>query len=106
MSSRFRWIEADGDLSAPASALEIAIDHNAIHFLSSAEAQYVVQALWTGELVPHYGEQDDIEYVPYHHAGSASFWDHLNVHRLQVPRYSNVSDSCTFDSSFCNGVVD
>jgi hypothetical protein len=40
-----------------------------------------------------YGEHDNIEFEPFAKDGSASFWDHLSVHRLQVPRYANVS-SC------------
>lgn len=91
MSTRYRYVESDGDISAPASALEVAIDQFAIQFLSSSEAENVVNALWRGQLVAEYGDNDNIEYVPFDKDGSASFWDHLNVHRLQVPRYQNVS---------------
>jgi hypothetical protein len=93
MSTRYRYVESDGDISAPASALEVAIDQFAIQFLSSSEAENVVNALWRGQLVAEYGDNDNIEFVPFDKDGSASFWDHLNVHRLQVPRYQNVSAS-------------
>jgi hypothetical protein len=91
MSARYRWREADGDISAPVSALETAIDQSAIQFLSSSECENVINALWRGQLVARYGTNDDVEYVPYSKDGSGSFRDHLSVHRLQVPRYQNVS---------------
>jgi hypothetical protein len=91
MSTRYRYIETDGDTAAPASALEVAIDQFAIQFLSSSEAESVVNALWRGQLVAVYGEHDNIEFEPYKQDSSASFFDHLSVHRLQVPRYANVS---------------
>jgi len=96
MSTRYRYIEKDGDTAAPASALEVAIDQFAIQFLSSSEAESVVNALWRGQLVAVYGEHDNIEFEPYKQDSSASFFDHLSVHRLQVPRYANVSLLWTF----------
>jgi len=99
MSTRYRYIEKDGDTAAPASALEVAIDQFAIQFLSSSEAESVVNALWRGQLVAVYGEHDNIEFEPYKQDSSASFFDHLSVHRLQVPRYANVSLLWAFVSS-------
>lgn len=91
MSTRYRYREADGDLSSPVSALETAIDQSAIIFLSSSESEEIVNALWKGELVATYGEDDDVDYVEAGKRTSSGFFDHLNVHRLQVPRYANVS---------------
>lgn len=51
MSTRFRYREIDGDQSPPTSALETAIDQNAVHFLSSTEVQHVIDSLWRGEWV-------------------------------------------------------
>lgn len=56
-------------------------------FLSSSEAQYVVNALWKGDLVQINNEDDDVDYVPYETSESGYFWDHLNPQRISVPRY-------------------
>jgi hypothetical protein len=38
--------------------------------------------------------------VPYNKQNSKSFWDHLNPHRLAVPRYQNVSSrNCCLDKA-------
>jgi hypothetical protein len=56
-------------------------------FLSSTEAQYVVNALWKGDLVQMNNDDEDIDYVPYETSESGSFWDHMNPQRISVPRY-------------------
>ena len=56
-------------------------------FLSSSEAQHVVNSLWRGDWVQKNNENDDIDYVPYNHSDSGNFWDHLDPERLAVPRY-------------------
>lgn len=107
MSGRFRWRTADGGESASASALEVAIDgHCTVSstvqgieadiqiFLSSNEAQSVVNALWKGLWVQKNNEDEhnDIDYIEYHHppeAGSG-FWKHFNPDRLSVPRYQSI----------------
>lgn len=115
MSTRFRFRESDGDASAPISAyvcdatahwlklqsrignrpalhrelayyLHAKPAHNQI-FLSSSEAQHVVNSLWRGDWVQKNNENDDIDYVPYNHSESGNFWDHLDPERLAVPRY-------------------
>jgi hypothetical protein len=55
--------------------------------LSSTEAQYVVNALWKGDLVQMNNDDEDIDYVPYETSESGSFWDHMNPQRISVPRY-------------------
>jgi hypothetical protein len=101
MSTRFRYRESDGDASAATSALETAIDQHCTVsplpcdgsdtdeqvFLSSTEAQYVVNALWKGDLVQMNNDDEDIDYVPYETSESGSFWDHMNPQRISVPRY-------------------
>ncbi|KAJ9120472.1 hypothetical protein QFC24_005145 [Naganishia onofrii] len=89
MSTRYRYREADGDESSPVSALETAVDQDAIIFLSSSEAQHVINSLWRGEWIQDYHANDQIDYQPYDKQNSKSFWDHLNPHRLAVPRYQN-----------------
>jgi hypothetical protein len=56
-------------------------------FLSSTEAQYVVNALWKGDLVQMNNDDEDIDYVPYEKTESGYFWDHVNPQRISVPRY-------------------
>jgi hypothetical protein len=102
MSTRFRYRESDGDTSAATSALETAIDQHCTvshpfllynddtdwqTFLSSTEAQYVVNALWKGDLVQMNNDDEDIDYVPYETSESGYFWDHMNPQRISVPRY-------------------
>ncbi|KIR69162.1 calcium activated cation channel [Cryptococcus bacillisporus CA1873] len=89
MSTRYRYRESDGDESAPSSALEIAVDQHDTIFLSSPEAEHVVNCLWRGDLVQRNNENMDIDYVPYQLGESSSFLAHLNPDRMSVPRYQS-----------------
>ncbi|WWD16556.1 hypothetical protein CI109_100983 [Kwoniella shandongensis] len=89
MSTRYRYRESDGDTSAPTSALETAIDQHCTIFLSSSEAQHVVNSLWRGDWVQRNNENMDIDYVPYEKTESNGFWDHMNPERMAVPRYQS-----------------
>ena len=90
MSTRFRYREVDGDDSPPTSCLETAIDQNALHFLSSSEAQNSVDNLWNGDWVQTNNEHDDIDYVQYDKNRIHTFSEHFNPNRLGVPRYMNI----------------
>ncbi|KAF9226676.1 hypothetical protein BS17DRAFT_800677 [Gyrodon lividus] len=90
MTNRYRFRENDGDISEASSALEVSIDNHCTIFLSSSEAQDVVNSLWNGELVQTVDEQDDIQYVPYRKSQSGSFWSHIDPSRISVPRYQNI----------------
>ncbi|KAH7916291.1 hypothetical protein BJ138DRAFT_1140008 [Hygrophoropsis aurantiaca] len=90
MSTRYRHREPDGDISELTSALEIAIDTHCIIFLSSTEAQEVVDSLWNGELIQKNNEENDIQYVVYRKGPSTGFWGHLDPSRISVPRYQNI----------------
>ncbi|KAF5387843.1 hypothetical protein D9615_000601 [Tricholomella constricta] len=90
MSSRFQHRQVDGDESDMSSALEQAIDSHCSIFLSSSEAQEVVNALWTGELIQKNNANHDIDYVPYADTREHTFWGHLDASRLNVPRYQNI----------------
>ncbi|WVR03896.1 hypothetical protein IAU60_000895 [Kwoniella sp. DSM 27419] len=89
MSTRYRFRESDGDESAPTSALETAIDQHCTIFLSSTEAQHVVNSLWRGDWVQKNNDNMDIDYVPYERDKDEQygFWDHVEPQRLSVPRY-------------------
>ncbi|TCD69242.1 hypothetical protein EIP91_008345 [Steccherinum ochraceum] len=90
MSTRFMHREVDGDDSEKVSALEMAIDSHCTIFLSSTEAQDVVNDLWRGQLVQKHNEHHDIEFMPFHDGGHDGFWSHLSPARLAVPRYQNI----------------
>ncbi|KIJ69974.1 hypothetical protein HYDPIDRAFT_104644 [Hydnomerulius pinastri MD-312] len=90
MTTRYRFRETDGDVSEASSALEIAIDTHCTIFLSSSEAQDVVDSLWNGELVQTMDEQDDIQYVSYRKSRTEGFWGHIDPSRMSVPHYQNI----------------
>jgi hypothetical protein len=50
LSTRFSRIESDGDVSLPLSAIELASDLHLPIFLSSAESQKTIFALWKGHV--------------------------------------------------------
>ncbi|KAL0949283.1 hypothetical protein HGRIS_009360 [Hohenbuehelia grisea] len=90
MSTRYRHRQIDGDDSDMCSALELAIDSRCSIFLSSSEAQDVVNALWKGDLIQKNNAHHDIDYVEYESTREPTFWSHLDPDRLSVPRYQNI----------------
>ncbi|KAI0796957.1 hypothetical protein C8Q75DRAFT_218668 [Abortiporus biennis] len=90
MSTRFMHREVDGDESEKVSALEMAIDSHCTIFLSSSEAQDVVNDLWSGRLVQKHNEKHDIEFMPFKEQGYDGIWSHFSSDRLGVPRYQNI----------------
>ncbi|GJE84360.1 calcium activated cation channel [Phanerochaete sordida] len=96
MTTRFTHKEVDGDVSDKNSALELAIDSHCTIFLSSNEAQEVVNDLWRGNLVQRLGEHHDIEFQPFHEAYTDSIWGHMDPDRIGVPRYQNIFRICVW----------
>ncbi|KAK7060397.1 Calcium channel yvc1 [Paramarasmius palmivorus] len=90
MSTRYRHIQIDGDESDLTSALEMAIDSHCTIFLSSSEAQDVVNALWVGDIIQKNNDDLDVDYVAYEEREHGGFWTHLDPSRLCVPRYQNI----------------
>ncbi|KXN86125.1 Calcium channel YVC1 [Leucoagaricus sp. SymC.cos] len=90
MSTRYQHLQVDGDLSETASALEMAIDQHCTIFLSSSEAQEVVNALWNGELVQVNNKNNDIDYIPYAQLREHTLISRIDASRLSVPRYQNI----------------
>lgn len=90
MARRFRYTEVDGGMSDKASALELAIDSHCTIFLSSTEAQDVVNYLWRGQLIQRHQADHEIDFVPFKECGHSNFWGHLDPSRLSVPRYQNI----------------
>ncbi|EIW82309.1 hypothetical protein CONPUDRAFT_81817 [Coniophora puteana RWD-64-598 SS2] len=89
MSARYSHIQMDGDASELSSALEVAIDSHSTIFISSSEAQSVVNSLWNGEVVQKHIGKSDIQYVPYHRTHGDDIWSHFDATRISVPRYQN-----------------
>uniref|UniRef100_A0A0W0GAL8 Calcium activated cation channel n=1 Tax=Moniliophthora roreri TaxID=221103 RepID=A0A0W0GAL8_MONRR len=56
-----KHVQIDGDESDLTSALEMAIDSHCTIFLSSSEAQDVVNALWAGDIVQKNNEDLDVD---------------------------------------------
>ncbi|KAF8622048.1 hypothetical protein AX15_007201 [Amanita polypyramis BW_CC] len=90
MSTRFEYRLNRDDGGDMSSALELAIDQNCIIFLSSSEAQDVVNALWEGDIIQKNNESNDIDYVPYSEVRGGGFWGHFDPSRLGVPRYQSI----------------
>ncbi|KAJ7682507.1 calcium activated cation channel [Mycena polygramma] len=91
MSTRFQHIQVDGDMSDMSSALEMAIDAHCTIFLSSSEAQDVVNSLWRGDIIQRNNHNHDIDYVQYAETRNAnSFFSRLDPSRMSVPRYQNM----------------
>ncbi|KAI0747298.1 calcium activated cation channel [Irpex lacteus] len=90
LSTRYTHREVDGDNSDKTSALEMAIDSHCTIFLSSTEAQDVVNDLWRGHIIQKHNEGHDVEFQPYREAYDRGFWAHLDPARLGVPRYQNI----------------
>ncbi|THG98320.1 hypothetical protein EW026_g3838 [Hermanssonia centrifuga] len=90
MSTRFTHRALDGDDSEKTSALEMAIDSHCTIFLSSSEAQDVVNDLWKGRIAQKHNDDHDIEFVPSAEIMTEGVWSHLDPARLAVPRYQNI----------------
>ncbi|KAJ7129408.1 calcium activated cation channel [Mycena epipterygia] len=91
MSTRFQHVQVDGDKSDMSSALEMAIDSHCTIFLSSSEAQDVVNSLWRGEIIQKNNSDHDIDYVHYSDTrANDAFFARLDPSRMSVPRYQNM----------------
>ncbi|EKM79852.1 hypothetical protein AGABI1DRAFT_57071 [Agaricus bisporus var. burnettii JB137-S8] len=90
MSTRYQHYQVDGDVSETSSALEMAIDQHCTIFLSSNEAQEVVNAVWNGELVQVNNKDHDIDYIPHYETRGHTLASRIDASRLSVPRYQNI----------------
>ncbi|KJA29836.1 hypothetical protein HYPSUDRAFT_60682 [Hypholoma sublateritium FD-334 SS-4] len=90
MSTRYQHRQVDGDESEMSSALEVAIDQHCTIFLSSTEAQDIINALWVGDIIQKNNKAHAVEYVAYADTREHTFWAHFDPSRLSVPRYQNI----------------
>ncbi|GAA94492.1 uncharacterized protein L969DRAFT_91548 [Mixia osmundae IAM 14324] len=89
LSTRYSHIERDGDQSLHSSAIEVAVDTKCVFFLSSAESQRTIFALWKGHLIQAVDTRGHVVYKIYHNAMKPAFLDHLDSTRLGVPKYQS-----------------
>ncbi|KAI0303946.1 hypothetical protein BC826DRAFT_201757 [Russula brevipes] len=89
LSTRYSHRQSDGDIEF-SSAIELAIDSHCPIFLSSSEAQDVIQSLWKGDLVQISNDDHNVDYVPAYDRLDPTFWGHWDPSRIGVPRYQNV----------------
>ncbi|KAF8272129.1 calcium activated cation channel [Lactarius quietus] len=90
MSSRYKHRQADGDIEV-SSAIELAIDSHCTIFLSSSEAQDVINSLWRGDLVQRDNEDLDVDCsrCPLRPHGESIILGHFDTSRIAVPSYHN-----------------
>ncbi|KAF1936918.1 hypothetical protein EJ02DRAFT_357987 [Clathrospora elynae] len=77
----------DGEPSAPANAIEKAVDLHALTVIGSSGYQKCISYLWRGWVVQD--DQDPNRFVNYQNKTNTSYWAHLDPDRMRVPKYQN-----------------
>ncbi|KAF1994514.1 hypothetical protein P154DRAFT_549020 [Amniculicola lignicola CBS 123094] len=77
----------DGEASAPANAIERAVDLHALTVIGSSGYQKCISYLWRGWLVQD--DDDPSKFVPYEKKTNTDYWAHLDPDRMRVPLYQN-----------------
>ncbi|KAH8913540.1 hypothetical protein BT69DRAFT_1366207, partial [Atractiella rhizophila] len=90
LSTRFAALESDGDETLWTSAIETGVDESCSFFLSSAESQRTVFALWKGHLVQAIDSRGQVVYKVWESATKGGFMNHFSEDRIAVPRYQNI----------------
>ncbi|KAI9695692.1 MAG: hypothetical protein M1820_008455 [Bogoriella megaspora] len=80
-------IIVDGEETAPANAVEKAVDLHALIAIGSSGYQKCVQHLWRGWLVQD--DEDPSKFVAYHGKDKTDYWLHFDPDRMRVPLYQN-----------------
>jgi hypothetical protein len=81
-------IVVDEQDTAPANAIEKAVDLHAVRVIASSGYQKCINYLWRGWLVQD--EDDPSRFVEYKHKTNTSWWAHFDPDRMRVPQYQNV----------------
>lgn len=81
-------ITLHGEDSAPANALEVAVDLHATKIIATAGYQRCRTWLWRGWIVQSAADPDI--YVFYKKAASTDFKTHFNPDRIKTPQYQNL----------------
>jgi hypothetical protein len=82
MSFRYSII-LDESPTTPTSAVELAVDLNAIHVINSHNFQRCITALWRGYYHIQYYEDDRLIVGPYKNLTSRYFRDHFDIERIR-----------------------
>lgn len=77
----------DGEPTAPANAVEKAVDLHAVTVIGSSGYQKCINYLWRGWIVQ--SDQDASQFISYKGKTNTSYWAHLDPDRMRVPRYQN-----------------
>ncbi|KAH7128199.1 hypothetical protein B0J11DRAFT_524371 [Dendryphion nanum] len=81
-------ILVDGEPSAPANAIERAVDLHALTVIGSSGYQKCISYLWRGWLVQD--DEDPSIFVDYENKTNTDYWAHLDPDRMRVPQYQNI----------------
>jgi hypothetical protein len=77
----------DGQPTAPANAVEKAVDLHAVTVIGSSGYQKCINYLWRGWVVQD--DEDPSRFINYENKINTSYWAHLDPDRMRVPRYQN-----------------
>ncbi|KAK5729058.1 Calcium channel yvc1 [Elasticomyces elasticus] len=81
-------IVVDGEDTAPANAIERAVDLHAVRVIGSSGYQKCIAHLWRGWLMQD--PDDGSRFVDYRGKTDTSYWSHFDPDRMRVPQYQNV----------------
>lgn len=77
----------DGKPTAPANAVEKAVDLHAVTVIGSSGYQKCISYLWRGWIAQD--DDDPTRFVSFANKTNTSYWAHLDPDRMRVPRYQN-----------------
>ncbi|KAL9078233.1 MAG: hypothetical protein Q9157_002851 [Trypethelium eluteriae] len=80
-------IIVNGEETAPANAVERAVDLHALKVIGSSGYQKCIQYLWKGWLVQD--DEDPSRFVAYDRKDKTDYWLHFDPDRMRVPFYQN-----------------
>ncbi|KAK7539529.1 uncharacterized protein J3D65DRAFT_675666 [Phyllosticta citribraziliensis] len=83
---RYSYV-VDGEDTAPANAIEKAVDLHALRVIGSSGYQRCISFLWKGWLVQD--DDDPSRFVDWKKKGVTNYWSHIDPDRMRVPAYQN-----------------
>lgn len=81
-------MRANGEMTEPVSALELAVDMHSTIVIGSSGYQRCIKWLWRGWIVQ--SAKDPHLYVLYEGVASPKFWAHFDPARIKTPAYQNI----------------
>jgi hypothetical protein len=80
-------VNASGEESSPANAVEKAVDLHALRVIGSSGFQKTIDYLWRGWLVQD--DEDPTRFVEWKNKSNPNYWVHLDPERMRAPKYQN-----------------